>query len=110
MGIAWVATGAVASVLMAPLLTTVGSATVYLDATTTAALESVARRSELRPIEGGRLTIRPFPTTATRRLAQTIDGVRVAPWPRVYADLRVTGVRGDEAADHLREVMRGRRA
>ncbi|MGD0836257.1 MAG: hypothetical protein ABSB49_06400, partial [Polyangia bacterium] len=29
-------------------------------------------------------------------------------WPRVYADLRHTGVRGEEAAEHLREIVRGR--
>lgn len=108
--IPWVATGAVASVLMAPLLTTVGAATVYVDAKTIAGLESIAERSALRPIEGGRLTIMPFPTTTTHLLAQTIDDVRVAPWPRVYADLRVTGVRGEEAAEHVREVMDERRA
>jgi len=35
-------------------------------------------------------------------------GIRVVPWPRVYADLRLVGVRGEDAAEHLREVMRGR--
>lgn len=26
------------------------------------------------------------------------------PWPRAFADLRDTGARGEDAADHLREV------
>jgi hypothetical protein len=109
-GIDWVATGPVAAAIMAPLLTTVGSAAAYVDAVSIADLEAVASRSDLRPIEGGRLTIAPFPTVSTRRLAQTIDGLRVAPWPRVYADLRVSGVRGEEAAEHLLEVMDDKRA
>lgn len=29
------------------------------------------------------------------------------PWPRVYVDLPAEGVRGEEAAEHLREVMHG---
>ena len=104
-GIAWAATGPAAAAVMAPLLTSVGSATAYVEATSMAGLEAVAERSNLRAIEGGRLTIVPFPTTTTRLLAQTVENMRVAPWPRVYADLLVTGVRGEEAAEHLFEVM-----
>jgi hypothetical protein len=104
----WVATGAAAASVMAPYLTSVSSADVYLDAETVAELEAAAAVAGLRPIEGGRLTIRPFPTVTTPRLAEEVEGLRVAPWPRVYADLRKTGVRGEEAAEHLREVLRGR--
>jgi hypothetical protein len=39
------------------------------------------------------------------RLAKEMEGLRVAPWPRVYADLLSLGVRGEEAAEHLREVV-----
>ena len=35
------------------------------------------------------------------------EDMRVAPWPRVYADVKLVGVRGEEAAEHLREVVRG---
>ena len=73
-----------------------------------AELEAVAVRAGLRPIEGGRLTLFPLPTVTTRRHARKAGGLRVAPWSRVYADLRTSGVRGDEAAEHLREVPRGR--
>ncbi len=31
------------------------------------------------------------------------------PWPRAYADLRKVGVRGEEAAEHLKEVCRRQR-
>ncbi|HWO17382.1 MAG TPA: hypothetical protein VNO30_01355 [Kofleriaceae bacterium] len=108
LGIDWAATGAVAAAVLAPLLTTVSSTTVYVDARTSAELEAIAARADLRPIEGGRLTLAPFPTVTTRLLAEPIAGIRLAPWPRVYVDLRATGVRGEEAAEHLLEVMRGR--
>jgi hypothetical protein len=104
----WAATGAVAAAVRAPLLTTVSSTMVYVDAETSAELEAIATRSELRPIEAGRLTLAPFPTAATRLLAETAAGIRLAPWPRIYADLRTIGVRGEEAAEHLLEVVRAR--
>jgi hypothetical protein len=106
-GVAWAATGPVAASVLAPYLTTVTTSEVYVDTKTIAGLESVAAKVDLRPIEGGRLTLRPFPTVTARRFAAEIGGLRLAPWPRVYADLRVAGVRGEEAAEHLREVIRG---
>lgn len=104
----WAATGAAAAAVMAPFLTSVNSAEVYVHADTVLALESVASEAGLRPIDGGRLTLRPFPTVTARRLAEQTDGLRVCPWPRVYADLRGSGVRGEEAAEHLREVFDAR--
>jgi len=107
-GIDWVATGGVAASVMAPFLSGVSSADVYVDATSIVGLEAVAQAADLRPIDGGRLTLRPFPTVAVRRLCAEIHGLRVAPWPRVYVDLQRTGVRGEEAAEHLVEVIRER--
>ncbi len=107
-GMAWVATGAVAASVIAPYVSSVTVVSVYVDAKTIAGLEAVATEAALRPIAGGRLTLRPFPTVTTRRLASEIGGLHVAPWPRVYADLRTFGIRGEEAAEHLREVIRGR--
>ena len=106
-GIVWAATGSLAAMILAPYLTTVTTAEVYVDRETIPALESVAAQAGLRAIEGGRLILRPFPTVTSKRLAVMRDGMRLVPWPRVYADLRVTGVRGEEAAEHLRKVMRG---
>ena len=103
-GILWAATGSLAAMVLAPYLTTVTTAEVYVDRATIPALESVASQAGLRPIEGGRLTLRPFPTSTTKRLAVVRGGLRIAPWPRVYADLRVVGVRGEEAAEHFRRV------
>ncbi len=106
-GIPWGATGLAAASVMAPLITSVSTTEAYVDAQTVVALESAAFDAGLRPIDGGRLTLKPFPTAATRHLTFEIDGLQVAPWPRVYVDLQESGVRGEEAAEHLREVMHG---
>jgi len=106
-GVAWAATGLAAAAVTAPLLTSVSSIELYIDADTPAGLEARAADVGLRPIAGGRLTLRPFPSASVSRLAERHKGLRVAPWPRVYADLRRSGVRGEEAAEHLREVVRG---
>ena len=104
-GLAWAATGAVAAAVLAPHLSAVTAAEVFVDASTPATLEAACADGGLRPIEGGRVLLRPFPTAPTRRLVRNVEGLRVAPWPRVYADLQNLGVRGEEAAEHLREVM-----
>lgn len=106
-GISWAATGTLAAAVLAPYLTSVTAGEVYVASKTIAGLESVAMEAGLRPIEGGRLTLRPFPTVTARRLAVAKDGLCLTTWPRVYADLRTAGVRGEEAAEHLREVIRG---
>lgn len=107
-GVDWALTGAAAASLIAPYLTSVTTADVYVDAKTIASLHAAAESVGLRPIEGGRLTLRPFPTVTTQLLAEDTSGLRVAPWPRVYVDLRAAGVRGEEAAEHLREHRHGR--
>ena len=104
----WVATGAAAASVIAPYLTSVSTADVYVAAHTMAELEATAAAASLRPIDGGRLTLRASPTVTALGLAEEVAGLRVAPWPRVYADLRHTGVRGEEAAEHLREIVHGR--
>lgn len=105
--VAWATTGAAAASVIAPYLTTVTHAAVYVDVDTIVGLESIAIDAGLRPIEGGRLTLRPFPTVAVQALAQMTRGLQVAPWPRIYVDLRKEGVRGEEAAEHLLEVING---
>lgn len=104
-GVSWAATGVAAASVLAPLLTNVASVEVYVDTETMAGLEAAAAAADLRPIEGGRLTLLPFPTVVTRRLAAATDDIVLAPWPRVFVDLQRTGVRGEEAAEHLREIV-----
>lgn len=101
----WAATGAVASLLLAPVLTNTSTADIYVDVHSGLELEAIARRCELRPIVGGKLRMRPFPTATSRRLATPMNGIWLCPWPRVYADLRSSGSRGEEAADHLWEEV-----
>ncbi|TVP54194.1 MAG: hypothetical protein EA351_13715 [Gemmatimonadales bacterium] len=102
--ISWACTSALGAQVLAPHLTAVASAEVYVDATTPEELRGVAKLLDLRPVEGGRLTLRPFPTKVTMAFSTTRDGLVIAPWPRVFADVRSSGVRGEDAAEHLREV------
>ena len=105
-GIRWAATAAMAASVLAPYLTTVTTAEVYVDRKTIAGIEAAAARADLQPIEGGRLILRPFPTVTASSLAAVTGGLSLVPWPRVYADLKTVGVRGEEAAEHLRETIR----
>jgi Transcriptional regulator, AbiEi antitoxin, Type IV TA system len=108
--VVWAVTGGAAAAVIAPFLSSVSQATVYVEATSVAELKALAVSVKLRPIEGGRLTLKPFPSSAVQHLATLEDhDLRVAPWPRVYADLLREGVRGEEAAEHLYEVAHDRR-
>jgi hypothetical protein len=107
-GIVWAATGVVASEVIAPHLTNVNTADVYVSGRSLSDLARAADVAGLRPIEGGRLQLTAFPTRATSRLIESAGEMMVAPWPRVYADLRVSGVRGEDVAEHLREIRHGR--
>ena len=107
MRVEWAVTGAVAAEALAPYLTSVTSAEVYVSADTVLGLEAAAGAAGLKSVEGGRLVLRPFPTRSTDRLATRVGGLRVAPWPRVYVDLGHGGVRGEDAAEHLKEVVCG---
>lgn len=104
-GIAWSITGALAADTLAPYLTEVDPWEVYVDGGSPAALGQIAREVGLQEEGGGRLLLRPFPTSAKDALSTEVAGQRLAAWPRVFSDLRMIGVRGEEAAEHLREQI-----
>ena len=107
-GTEFAVTGQLGAELMAPYLTTVSTAEVYVSAETRLGLEAAAAIAGLKPIDGGRLVLRPFPSVSVNRLATTIHGLPVAPWPRTYVDLLDAGVRGEDAAEHLKDTIRER--
>lgn len=103
--IAWSVTGALAADVLAPYLTEVDPWEVYVGAGSLAELRQIAREVGLSEAAGGRLLLRPFPTPARDALGTTVSGQRIVAWPRAFSDLRMIGVRGEDAAEHLREQM-----
>jgi hypothetical protein len=106
--IAFSATGEIAAALISPSLTDISGGMIYVEALSYPDLINDAQIAGMEPMKGGRLLLRPFPNKATRWLSKNVGGVCLAPWPRVYADLRVVGVRGEEAAEHLKETVHAR--
>jgi hypothetical protein len=105
-GLGWSATSALSADVMAPLLTEVSPMEVYVDAGQLPGLRQAAAAANLSEMSGGRLLLRPFPTPAQAALsAELRPGFWSVPWPRAYADLRASGVRGEDAAEHLRDEM-----
>jgi hypothetical protein len=105
-GVEWAATSALSASLLAPLQTEIAPMEIYVPGRSWSDLRRAAMAAKLQEIEGGRLILRPFPTPAGARVTKRdTEGVRSMLWPRVYADLRTVGVRGEDAAEHLRDVM-----
>lgn len=105
-GIDWAATSALSANVLAPMQTEVAPWEIYVAGKTWSDVRRAAVVAGLQEMDGGRLVLRPFPTPAGAKLTETIaDGFRSVLWPRAYADLRISGVRGEDAAEHLREEM-----
>lgn len=105
-GIGWAATSALSAAAWAPIMTEVTPMEVYVTGKTPGDLRRALFAADLKEMEGGRLQLRPFPTPAGPGVTAEISpGLRSVLWPRAYADLRTAGVRGEDAAEHLREEM-----
>jgi hypothetical protein len=106
-GIDWAATSALSASVLAPMQTEVAPLEIYVAGKTWSDVRRAALAAGLQEMDGGRLVLRPFPTPAGANVTETItaDGFRSVLWPRVYADLRISGVRGGDAAEHLREEI-----
>lgn len=105
-GIGWAVTSALSAAAWAPVMTEVTPMEVYVAGKTPGDLRRALFTAGLKEIEGGRLQLRPFPTPAGTRVTTEIrPGFCSVLWPRAYADLRTAGVRGEDAAEHLREEM-----
>ena len=72
---------------------------------------SLSKTPVLRFLSAIRALIDALPRCRFLMLAMTPQArlryFAMPPWPRVYSDLRGGGVRGEEAAEHLRKVIRG---
>lgn len=105
-GIRWAVTSALSAAVLAPVLTEVSPMEIYVAGRTPGDLRQAATLAGLREMSGGRLLLRPFPTPANGTVTTQIrPGLTSVLWPRVYADLRTSGVRGEDAAEHLRQEM-----
>lgn len=104
--ISWAVTSALSASVLAPVLTEVAPMEIYVTGRTPGDLRRAASLAGLRELDGGRLLLRPYPTPANGTVTVQIKpGLVSVLWPRAYADLRTAGVRGEEAAEHLREEM-----
>lgn len=104
--IRWAVTSALSAAVLAPLLTEVTPMEIYVTGRTYGDLRKAALLANMHEIDGGRLLLRPFPTPANGIVTRQIrPGLTSVLWPRAYADLRTSGVRGEDAAEHLREEM-----
>jgi hypothetical protein len=104
--IGWAITSALSAAAWAPVMTEITPMEVYVTGKTPGDLRRAMFAAGLKEIDGGRLQVRPFPTSAGSRVTTEImPGLYSVLWPRAYADLRTAGVRGEDAAEHLREVM-----
>ena len=105
-GIDWATTSALSAAVLAPMQTEIAPMEIYVAGRTPSDLQRAALAAGLQQIQGGRLVLRPFPTPVGAELTEKpTAGLQSMLWPRVYADLRTTGVRGEDIAEHLREEM-----
>ncbi len=104
--ISWAVTSALSAAFFAPFLTEPTPWEIYISGRTPGDLRRLAGVAGMRKMDGGRLILRPYPTPANGEVTAKIGpGLISVLWPRAYSDLRSTGVRGEDAAEHLREEI-----
>lgn len=104
--VTWAAGGTTASQLVAPYLTSLTVLQLYVPAELLNDPQRLAHLLEAKVVKKGhRIEVRAFPTP-TSVPDRFVHGVPVVPWFRAYADLKASGGREAEAAQHLKEVIR----
>ncbi len=104
---AWCLTGWLAASRLAPFTTTVPSITCYLEPDAfDEGLPRILEAAGLRVVESGARVIFKEAEPQVLTLARS-DSVPMASGVRIYADLLTAGARGEDAANHLREVVLG---
>lgn len=105
----WALSGWAGLELAAPFVSAVPVLHIAIDAEAVAdgRLREAMRAAELREVEeGARIEFRLL-SPRSLSLAETRHGLPVVSAPRLYADLRALGGRGEAAADHVRaELLR----
>jgi hypothetical protein len=104
--LSWALGGWAASEELAPFLTTVPTLQIYVDDEDLwEQLDDALRAADLKEVsEGGRVQFMRANQNLLQR-SSSVGGLTVASPPRVYADLLRLGPRGEEAAEHLKEVV-----
>lgn len=105
-GIGWAVTGWAAAEQIAPFATALPAVQVYIDERALwGPLSQAMQEIRVREVDsGGRIEFRSADSHLLK-LAARRDGIPLATAPRVFADLRALGGRGEDAAMHLREEV-----
>jgi len=104
----WLLSGWVAADLVAPLATAVNVVTVYLAPDYyDRQLRSFMQSTELREVEHGARIVFWRADQQLFSHAGLVRGLPVAGPVRIYGDLLRLGARGEDAAEHLRDVRIG---
>jgi hypothetical protein len=104
--LSWALGGWAASEELAPYLTTIPTLQIYVhEDDLWEPLDEALRTAGLKEVsEGGRVQFKRATSNILER-ATSANGLSVVSAPRVYADLLQLGPRGEEAAEHLKEVV-----
>jgi hypothetical protein len=105
----WAVSGWLAADELAPFATTIPDLTVYVDEDRfDFALNALTAAHDVTEVEqSGRIHLRAAPSYVFAFLTRVNEGPALVSPVRVYADLLQARGRGEDAADHLREVVIG---